>query len=108
MRYAGALCQVMVLAAGLAPEWVTGAGVVVKSMPTLYGSLSYSVRRLDPQTVRFEIGSGNKARMILRPPLTTPLVSVTIDGRASTSFDGDSVTIDPGPAEVICSTDGGA
>jgi hypothetical protein len=99
--------QVMVLAAGLAPDWITGPGVVVKSMPTLYGSLSYSVRRLDPQTVRFEIGGGNKARLILRPPLTAPLVSVTIDGRASVSFDGDSVTIDPGPAEVICSTDVG-
>jgi hypothetical protein len=97
--------QVMVLAAGLAPEWIMGAGVVVKSMPTLYGKLSYSVRRLDPQTVRFEIGSGNKASLILRPPLTAPLVSVTVDGRASASFDRDSVTIEPGAAEVICSTD---
>jgi hypothetical protein len=98
--------QAVVLAAGLASEWIAGSGVDVKSMPTLYGSLSYSLRRLDSQSVRFEIGSGIKARMILRPPLTAPLASVTVNGGACTSFDADSVTIEHGPAEVICNTSG--
>jgi hypothetical protein len=96
--------QALVLAAGLAPEWITGPGVRVTRMPTLYGSLSFSLRRLDAHTVRFEIGSAVAAKMVLRPPLTAPLRSVTINGSACTSFDKDSVTLVNAPADVICTT----
>jgi hypothetical protein len=92
----------LVLAAGLASEWIDAAGVQVNAMPTAYGNLSYSLRRLNPATLRFEITSGIEAKMILRPPLGAALRSVTVDGRACTSFDEDSVTLLRGPAEVIC------
>ena len=92
----------LVLAAGLASEWIEGSGVRVNGMPTLYGSLSYSLRRTAAQTLRFEIGGGITAKMILRPPLAAPLRSVTVDGSACTSFDQESVTILHTPAEVIC------
>src|ERR1700730_2942806 len=59
----------LIVAAGLAPEWIEESGVQVSAMPTLYGPLSYSLRRMDAATVRFEIGGGITARMILRPPL---------------------------------------
>jgi hypothetical protein len=71
-------------------------------MPTLYGPLSYSLRRMDAATLRFEIGGGITARMILRPPLRAALRSVTIDGAACSSFDQDSVTLLRTPAAVIC------
>ncbi len=45
----------LVLAAGLSPEWLEGAGVEVKAMPTLYGALSYSLRQIDARTLRFDI-----------------------------------------------------
>jgi F5/8 type C domain len=97
--------QSLILAAGLAPEWLEGAGVKVDSMPTLYGSLSYSLRKMDANTLRFEIGSGIMGKLVLRPPLAAPLRSVTVNGRSSTSFDGDSVTILQTPAEVTCTTE---
>ncbi len=78
--YERAADRTLVLAAGLAPEWTTGSGVRVDEMPTLYGSLSYSVRRLDEHTLRFEIGSGVTASLELRPPLTGRLVSVSVNG----------------------------
>ncbi len=59
----------LVLAAGLAPEWLEGAGVEVKAMPTLYGALSYSLRRIDAQILRFDIATKMDAPLILRPPL---------------------------------------
>ena len=96
--------QTLVLAAGLAPDWITGSGVRVNRMPTLYGSLSYALRRLDSTTLRFEIGGGITGRMVLRPPMPAPLRSVTINGSVCTSFDKDSVTIAQAPAEVICTT----
>ncbi len=96
--------QSLVLAAGLAPEWIEGEGVQVSEMPTLYGKLSYSLRRLDSKTVRFAIESALPATLILRPPLDAPLGSVTVNGAACTSFDGESVTIRHAPAEVTCIT----
>jgi hypothetical protein len=92
----------LVLAAGLAHEWIEGSGVQVNHMPTLYGDLSYSLRMTDSVTLRFEIGSGMTAKLVLRPPLRAPLRSVVIDGSACANFDKDSVTVLHTPAEVIC------
>jgi hypothetical protein len=92
----------LILAAGLAPEWLAGSGVQVARMPTLYGSLSFSLRRLDAHTLRFEIAGGLTAKLVLRPPLTAALASVTINGEPFTAFDQDSVTLVNAPAAVIC------
>jgi hypothetical protein len=93
----------LIVAAGLAPEWLDGAGVMVDQMPTLYGKLSYSLRRIDSQTLRFQIAGGVSAKLVLRPPLAAPLRSVMVNGSRSTNFDADSATILHTPAEVICS-----
>jgi hypothetical protein len=94
--------QTLVLAAGLAPEWIEGAGVQVNQMPTRYGALSYSLRRVDSSTLQFEMQSAVSARVVLRPPLQGALQSVQVDGRAYTSFDGNSVTLSGAPAAVVC------
>jgi len=94
----------LVLAAGVAPEWIMGSGVQVTGMPTLYGRLSYSLRTLDARTLQCEIASGVTAKLVLRPPLAAPLSSVTVNGNDWTNFDNDSVTIVNAPAEIICST----
>jgi hypothetical protein len=91
----------LVLAAGLSPEWLEGAGVEVKAMPTLYGALSYSLRRIDARTLRFDITTEMNAPVILRPPLASPLQSVVVNGVASAPA-GDSILVAKTPAEVIC------
>jgi hypothetical protein len=96
--------QTLVLAAGLDPEWIEGAGVQVNRMPTPYGALSYSLRRVDSTTVRFEMQSTVSAAVVLRPPMAGALQSVLVDGRACTSFDENSVTLGGAPALVICTT----
>jgi hypothetical protein len=99
--------QTLVLAAGVAPEWMMGSGVRVSKMPTLYGSLSFSLRRLDGRRLRFNIADGVTTRIILRPPLAAPLRSVSIDGHAHADFDEHSVTVVHTPAEVICTCEAG-
>jgi hypothetical protein len=94
--------RTLVLAAGLAPEWIEGGGVQVKEMPTPYGALSYSLRRMDAATLRFDIVSAMDARIVLRPPLGAVLRGVRVDGREHAEFDADSVTLLGTPAEVIC------
>jgi hypothetical protein len=83
----------IVVAAGLAPEWIEGAGVVVRGMPTLYGPLSYTLRRVDANTLHFTLEGGIGARVILTPPLAAPLRAVVVDGRTCENFDAGSVTI---------------
>jgi hypothetical protein len=94
----------LVLASGLAPEWIGGGGVQVRKMPTLYGDLSYSLRRIDASTLRFEFRGAIAARIVLRPPLGGALRNVVVDGSACESFDKDSVTLLHTPAQVICTT----
>jgi hypothetical protein len=94
----------LVVAAGLAPEWLEGAGVTVKGMPTRFGPLSYTLRKLDAATLRFDVAAGFTGKIVLRPPIAAPLRRVTVDGREFTVFDEESVTLLQTPAEVICIT----
>jgi hypothetical protein len=94
----------LVLAAGLAPEWLEEAGVRVETMPTLYGKLSYALRKVGAGALRFEIGAGVSAKLVLLPPLTSPLRGVTVNGEPYDGFDARSVTIMHTPAEVICTS----
>jgi hypothetical protein len=96
--------RTLVLAAGIAPEWIEGGGVHVNEMPTPYGALSYSLRRTDSTTLRFEFAGAIAAGVVLRPPLGAALRAVLVDGRECTSFDEDSVTLPRTPAQVICTT----
>ena len=94
--------QTLIVGAGIALEWVEGSGVKVSNMPTLHGNLSYSMRRIDAQTLRIEIGSRMEVKIVLCPPLAAPLHSVSVNGSACTSFDAVCVTISSTPAEIIC------
>jgi hypothetical protein len=95
--------RTLILAAGLAPEWIEGDGVQVRSMPTLYGTLSYSLRRIDARTVRFDIAAGVDCRIIVKPPLAAPLREASVGG-VPARIDGDAVTVPATPAEVLCIT----
>jgi hypothetical protein len=92
----------LVVAAGLAPEWTNGQGVVVQQMPTVYGALTYSARTLDEHTFRCDIGPGLAASIELRPPLSGRLVGVSVNGRSHADFDAQSVTIPAAPAKIVC------
>jgi hypothetical protein len=94
--------RALVLAAGLAGEWLSGPGVRVSRVATRYGTLSFSLRRLDAHTVRFDIGAGMAAKLVLRPPLAAKLRSVTVNGVSCTSFEQDSVTLVDTDDAVIC------
>jgi hypothetical protein len=94
--------RTLVVAAGLASEWTNGPGVVVHEMPTLYGALTFSARAVDEHTFRCEIGPGVNAGIELRPPLSGPLVGVTVNGRPHENFDVQSVTITSTPVEIVC------
>ncbi|MDP9082537.1 MAG: discoidin domain-containing protein [Pseudomonadota bacterium] len=94
--------QSLVLAAGLDPHWIEGAGVIVNRMPTAHGELSYSLLRVDSRTVRFQIDGGVTAKLLLRPPLPGPLRGVRVNGSVWSKFDEHSVTVLETPVQVVC------
>jgi hypothetical protein len=91
----------LILAAGLAGEWLEGEGVHVDAMPTLYGDLSYTLRRSDGHTLECRIEGGVTARIIVRPPLTSPVTRVALNGHVIEHTAGGSIVVSETPCEVI-------
>jgi hypothetical protein len=100
--------ETLVVAAGIAPEWLEEDGVQVNAMPTRFGPLTYTLRKLDARTLSFTIAAGFAGKILLRPPLPAALRSVTLNGHEFTAFDANCVTLSRNsermPIEVICIT----
>jgi hypothetical protein len=92
----------LVLAAGIAPEWLEGAGVRVDDLRTAHGAISYTLCRSDSNTLRFAATGASAARIVLRPPLSAPLRSVRLNGENHLDFDANSVTVSQLPADIEC------
>jgi hypothetical protein len=95
----------LVLAAGLPAAWLDDpAGVGVRRLPTHYGVLDYTLQREGPGTLRLRV-TGDltlpAGKLVVRPPLSAPLRSVTINGEASQTFTADAAVIDRVPADVV-------
>jgi F5/8 type C domain len=98
----------LIVAGGIAPEWLEDEGVQVEAMPTRFGPLTYTLRRLDASTLSFKVAAGFAGKIVLRPPLIAALRSVSVNGNDFTAFDASSVTLSRNPErmplEVICIT----
>ena len=80
---------------GAPPSWVAGEGLSVDKLPTAYGTLSMSARQ-QGKTLRVALAPGVREGTALRvswPSRQRPL-SVTVDGRTSTDYDGDGIRLD--------------
>lgn len=78
--------QTLVLAAGVAPEWMDGDGVRVHEMPTMFGLLSYTLCKQDDGDLWCEIADG----------LIVPANGIVIRAPMSNDFRVSSV-----PARVV-------
>ncbi len=97
--------RALVLAAGVPAAWVTTEpGVIVKRLPTYYGTLSYRLHAEGPDTVRLKL-SGDlvvpPGKIVLTSPLPRAIKSVTVNGAPIDSFSTGSATIGECPADVV-------
>jgi hypothetical protein len=95
----------LVIAAGLAEEWLAGGFEVgVRNLPTYYGDLTYSLRleRTDALGLTLE---GDLALppggIVVMPPLSQPIRQVWINGRTVDDFHPDSFTCTELPSEAL-------
>jgi hypothetical protein len=95
----------LVIAAGIAAHWLDESDeVVVRDIPTHYGPLSYTLRRAGPDTLRVTMEGALSippGGIIVMPPLSRPLVHVTINGRNSTAFAPQWALCEACPADML-------
>ena len=102
----------LVLAAGVADDWVLDpAGVEVSNLPTYYGNLDYTIKRIaalagGPRCT-VEVTIGGKLALppggiILKSPLARPITSVSGDGRLIAPA-SDKIRVERLPATITIS-----
>ncbi len=92
----------LVVGAGVPEAWLDG-GVVVRGLPTYFGTLDLTLRRLRAGLLSCRLAGGLRVpggRIVLRPPLPRPIAGAEVDGRAA-AFDAETVTVDRSPATVL-------
>jgi hypothetical protein len=97
--------QSLVLAAGLPAAWIhNGSGVAIRRLPTHYGVLTYELRHESPNRLHLRL-SGDLSippgGIQIRPPLPSPITSLTVNGTAVSTFDDTSATFAAFPADVV-------
>lgn len=95
--------QALVLAAGVAPEWLDGSGVTLKDLRTPYGRLSYSLKR-EGADVLLQVAGGPRVPpgglVFVWPAMQPPACQVLVNGREA-SWRGAELRLDHVPATVV-------
>jgi hypothetical protein len=99
--------QSLVLAAGIPEQWLENhAGVGVEHLPTWFGTLNYSLRWVNADTLRLTL-SGDLAmppgKIVVRAPSDKSWRALVINGKASENFTADEAVVDELPAEAVLS-----
>ena len=103
--YEGQAEKALILAAGVAEEWLKdGFPVKVKDLPTYFGKVSYGLRLDGPETLHVEIGGDlvlPPGGIVVKPPLPRPIRRVQVNGRETGHFQADRFVCMECPAQVI-------
>jgi hypothetical protein len=95
----------LVLAAGVAEEWLSGGFEVgVRNLPTYYGNLTYSLRLEGKDSMRLKLEGDIEVPpggVVVLPPLPRPIRQVEIDGRAVKDFLPNRFACRECPAEAL-------
>lgn len=93
----------LVVAGGISNDWLDEGEVVVDGLVTYWGTLGFTLRRVDASTLSLSLRGDvvPPGGIALRPPLRGKLVAVEIDGGATDAFDADGVTLTGRPSTVV-------
>jgi len=91
----------IVLAAGIPPAWLDGAGISVRNLHTAYGLLSYSLRKEGGTAIlTLEAGSRPPGHFVFVWPWKDLPRATRVNGRAA-RWQGNELHIDELPARVV-------
>jgi hypothetical protein len=92
----------LVLAAGIPPAWLDGAGISVGNLRTSYGMLSYSLKKVRGRTL-LNVDAGSQlppGHIVFIWPWKEPPRKTVVNGK-SASWQGNELHIDELPARVV-------
>jgi hypothetical protein len=96
--------EALVVAAGVPSAWLDGGdSVTVGGLATYWGTLGFTLRRVDATTLALSL-RGDVAPpggLVLQPPLGGRVTEATIDGAAVARFSDAEVVVKRAPAEVV-------
>lgn len=97
--------QSLVIAAGLAPDWLqVEGGVRARGLPTWYGTLTFTLQQEQTGTLRLEVDGDLEmppGKIVVRPPLAGPLREVIVNSTPTRDFTAEEATVDVLPAVVM-------
>jgi hypothetical protein len=97
--------KTLVIAGGVAPEWLTeGHAVGVENLPTYYGKISYSLRLEEPNALRLTLKGDlmvPAGGILVKPPLSRPIRQVEVNGRTLRDFDAAGFICRECPSEGV-------
>lgn len=99
--------EALVLAAGVAMEWIEGEGVRVNALATGFGELSYLLRSQTNGGLSFELSGALSipaGGIILRPPLNGNIRAVTLNGEHHPDFTSEEIRIYTLPVRITIQT----
>ncbi|HPF99602.1 MAG TPA: discoidin domain-containing protein [Kiritimatiellia bacterium] len=95
--------RTVVLAAGIPERWLDGGQEVgVGQAPTYWGTISYSMRKVD-KTLRVRISGTAQppGGIVFECPLSSPVLSASINGQPVPVLPGNAVEVKKLPAEIV-------
>jgi hypothetical protein len=97
--------KALVIAGGVAPEWLTeGQAVGVENLPTYYGKISYALRLEEPDALQLTLKGDLMmpvGGILVKPPVPRPIRQVEINGRMLKNFDTTGFICRECPAEGV-------
>jgi hypothetical protein len=95
----------LMIGAGIPEEWIdTKEGVVVRDLPTYYGSLGYSMQKGSNENVVIRITgniSSNPTGFVIHSPRARPIQGVLVDGERLSKQEGTAVRLTTLPKELV-------
>ena len=94
----------LVLAAGIAADWMKEEGVQLSGVPTVFGALSYHLKMAGHLALSCEIGEGvkvPKGGIVLRPPLQGEIRRFELNGLSDDNFSRNEVIVRSLPARIL-------
>jgi F5/8 type C domain len=93
----------LVIGAGIPEKWLDDStGVAVQNLPTRYGNVSYSMKKVSERVMVRLSGDVRVpgGKIIVISPRSLPVSSVRVDGKKSGSFNAGQVAVEHVPATI--------
>jgi hypothetical protein len=96
--------QSLILASGIPNHWLNHGGISIKNLPTYFGKLNYTLRKIEEDLLEMVVSrsfSASRVAMIIKPPSLGRMIEVQVNSRKLSKFDPENLIIYDCPAKIL-------